>query len=532
MGKVIKIFGPPGTGKTTSIVSLLKKLIARKEIREKSVYAVSLTKATKYAFLKKCRDEGIEIPPANVRTLHSFAYKKLKEEGEKVKLIKAEELKEFFREKGFEFEIGELDEENSYSQSEYSDLPGNRAFAGFQKLRLTYDPSTPFSEHYKKFFLQENEELGFTIKDFYKLFYDYIHFLKENQKYDFTQFLIEAWRRGGIPLKGDVLILDEFQDFGHLHFALIRQMIDQFKYVIVAGDDDQAIFGFAGSDYRIIKNMKADEVRILETSYRLPEKIYDLAQSIITHVKDRVSKRFSPSPQNGAGKIQIIHDVWDGLRDLNGKSLMILARNKYFIDYFCKIFDSADIPYAVIGKNKTPGFVWKLKTLQKLKERKEVSRTEVEELINEIKPFIRKIANKKQIRKEFFEKIVDAVIERKFSSMYEDLAQEVAYYIYHKDEEALFGHVDRESLKKWRGRFSTLESWKNPQIQLSTIHGAKGLEADKVILLTAMTYRTKKSLMRDIDQERRVWYVAVTRAKQELFILYTHIFSKYFCPFL
>ena len=55
-----------------------------------------------------------------------------------------------------------------------------------------------------------------------------------------------------------------------------------------------------------------------------------------------------------------------------------------------------------------------------------------------------------------------------------------------------------------------------PRIVLSTIHGAKGTEADHVILLTDLPTLARRAMEREPDAERRVWYVGVTRARRTL----------------
>ena len=60
---------------------------------------------------------------------------------------------------------------------------------------------------------------------------------------------------------------------------------------------------------------------------------------------------------------------------------------------------------------------------------------------------------------------------------------------------------------------------KTPRIRLSTIHGAKGGEADNVILFSDMANRTYKDMQKYPDNERRVFYVGVTRAKHNLHIV-------------
>ena len=60
---------------------------------------------------------------------------------------------------------------------------------------------------------------------------------------------------------------------------------------------------------------------------------------------------------------------------------------------------------------------------------------------------------------------------------------------------------------------------KTPRIRLSTIHGAKGGEADNVVLFTDMANRTYKDMQKYTDNERRVFYVGVSRAKSNLNIV-------------
>ena len=68
---------------------------------------------------------------------------------------------------------------------------------------------------------------------------------------------------------------------------------------------------------------------------------------------------------------------------------------------------------------------------------------------------------------------------------------------------------------------------KLPRIRLSTIHAAKGGEADNVILLTDISNRIYKSYQQNPDDESRVFYVGLTRAKENLFLIEPQT-QKYF----
>ena len=60
---------------------------------------------------------------------------------------------------------------------------------------------------------------------------------------------------------------------------------------------------------------------------------------------------------------------------------------------------------------------------------------------------------------------------------------------------------------------------KPPRVNINTIHAVKGGEADNVLLLSDMTYRTAEGYNVNPDNEHRVFYVGVTRAKKTLHII-------------
>jgi superfamily I DNA/RNA helicase len=57
------------------------------------------------------------------------------------------------------------------------------------------------------------------------------------------------------------------------------------------------------------------------------------------------------------------------------------------------------------------------------------------------------------------------------------------------------------------------------RVRIRTIHGAKGDEAENVVIFPDMPRPAWKSAKRDPDTEHRMWFVAVTRAKQKVYWL-------------
>jgi hypothetical protein len=69
-----------------------------------------------------------------------------------------------------------------------------------------------------------------------------------------------------------------------------------------------------------------------------------------------------------------------------------------------------------------------------------------------------------------------------------------------------------------------------PRVTIQTIHGVKGGEADNVLVLDGMSWRTYQGFERNPDDEHRVFYVAATRARENLFIVRTHERNTYPMP--
>lgn len=127
-------------------------------------------------------------------------------------------------------------------------------------------------------------------------------------------------------------------------------------------------------------------------------------------------------------------------------------------------------------------------------------------------------------------------VKRLFNFRYEAWVEEYAKFMHRDIDNVLTSY---EQVKKEAGQFKTMEEWltyadayaemlrekkeKKEGIALSTFHGAKGLEWQKIFILDAdegITPHKKAVSDAEIEEERRMFYVAITRTKDELDILY------------
>jgi DNA helicase-2/ATP-dependent DNA helicase PcrA len=106
------------------------------------------------------------------------------------------------------------------------------------------------------------------------------------------------------PANPSVILVDEAQDLTLLQLTLVRQWGQYAQYLIIAGDDDQALYAYAGADpkYLVQYGKTVSDVRgrqALSQSYRIPQKIYRFVESWIHQIADREVKPYHPTPEEG-----------------------------------------------------------------------------------------------------------------------------------------------------------------------------------------------------------------------------------------
>lgn len=269
------------------------------------------------------------------------------------------------------------------------------------------------------------------------------------------------------------LFVDEAQDLSPLQWRVIEKLGEKVKTVYIAGDDDQAVHSWAGADpHGMAKFVKSHEARskILNQSHRIPASVHELAQSVISRVESRVPKVYRPREDPG---VLLKYGRMDIAIEESGLGSMILCRDKSTKNEAEKWLIERNIPY--VTNNGSSLF-----------------QSRYANAIRELRKFQRGEPNKfdsKHLRK-------DVPIELVYSvDPVEAISLPPYYYDY-------FRNVDLDCASPYK---------------LSTIHASKGMEADNVVLLNGMSDRVYGKLD---DNEYRVWYVGVTRARRELRVVH------------
>lgn len=305
---------------------------------------------------------------------------------------------------------------------------------------------------------------------------------QENKLIDFTDML-ETY--SGDPINVKYFFIDEAQDLCPLQWNVLDKMTKNCEKIFIAGDDDQAIYNWAGADVNYILGIKANNEVVLAKSHRLPGNIYELSRVILKRIKNRKPKEAKPVKEDG--QISYVNS-FDSIEFDEKQEYLVLVRNRYQLKNVRERIEMFGLPYSIFNKSSTDcDEVKAIVTWEQLRKGKEVDYKDFEN-VKKFSTALKKLTRDNipvELKLEWF-KVFNLMPHEK-----------VSYF--------------RRFLEKGY-KFSD-----QPRIKLSTIHQAKGGECQNVILITDVSHTTWRTIKS--DDEHRVWYVAVTRSKQNLAII-------------
>ena len=151
--------------------------------------------------------------------------------------------------------------------------------------------------------------------------------------------MLEQFIEQDISPTFDVLFIDEAQDLSPLQWRMVRTLWKKADKTYIAGDDDQAIFRWAGADVDTFIALKeeVDYVDTLSQSYRIPGgPIHELSQSIIRNVSNRYDKEYMPRQEQG----DLTHYSDVTQVDMSQGEWLVLSSANHFLDHikeFCQL---------------------------------------------------------------------------------------------------------------------------------------------------------------------------------------------------
>ncbi len=294
--------------------------------------------------------------------------------------------------------------------------------------------------------------------------------------FDFTD-TIQKFVINDQPLNVDIAIIDEAQDLTTLQWQMCEVAFRDCKKIYIAGDDDQAIYEWTGADIKYFLNLKGER-RILHQSYRMRKNILDHAKKISAHISNRVDKDFKPVDDGGE---VYYHNTLDEIEVRPDESYYFLSRNNWFLTMYKNYMFKKSLIFNMKGERS---YVEKEIKAINIYERYRKSGTIDDESMMSLRMHLKENANIKH-------------------PWYESL------------------NFDLEKIAYYRDLIKNKIKLGEPNIDISTIHGVKGGEADNVVIMMDFTRAVKKSFDKNADSELRCLYVGLTRAKNNLHIIHS-----------
>ncbi len=195
----------------------------------------------------------------------------------------------------------------------------------------------------------------------------------------------------------------------------------------------------------------------------------------------------------------------------DGGDWLVLVRNVYQMKAIEEMCVNGGIPYSAKGREAVKeSHMQAIKDWEALKKGKVLSKSEAQNVYDHMMSI-------KDVKRGF--KDLENVNEHEFTmkalQLNHGLLVDPVYYWW--DALSRIPIEVRGYYRRILRRGEKIEG--KPRVNISTIHGVKGGEADNVILLNSMAFRTRKDYDKNPDDEHRVFYVGATRAKNNLYLV-------------
>ena len=382
------------------------------------------------------------------------------------------------------------------------------------------------------------------------------------------------------------ILIDEYQDINRMQFEVVRLLCGKENNLFVVGDDDQAIYGFRGSRPEFMLEFKnyfpeAKEI-LLDVNYRCGGAILDASLKVIAENKKRFIKDIKTGIPSNKGTV--IGLTFDNKKDeqeaivklIKGQKLsdiaiifrtnmeatsmaqFLLAR-KIPCSYKerAELFHEKDwiqtvlsyLKFACDGQARSDFLKIMNKPLRYFSrdcaENVKVQEKELIEfyrkkgrfsMLNEVQKLFRDVQMVKKLKPKYAAHYVRKVIgvDKYFKDKYVGNRKKYEEIMKDMDEllNLLSGFSCYNELSEYleeqeliREEITKDKMMAKDGVQLMTMHASKGLEYNMVILpdLNEGIVPSRKSIgVSDIEEERRMLYVAMTRAKEKLYMTYVN----------
>lgn len=466
------IVGPPGTGKTKTLAELTTGHQA--EVRGSNVLFCSHTRAAAVEAVFRFGHSSGQLGARQmaVSTIHSFCFGQIG--AGRAQTVDDIKLEPFVEDFGLDLTEGgdgrKYLEIISYSHNTLQDptevydhrfdAPGTRAhFVSFVDSYVAW-----------------------------KKQYGYIDFCDMLERY------LRVTRGTGLTL----LAVDEGQDLTPLHWKVVRHImrLNPDMQAMVAGDEDQCIYEYQGADHHGLHDFREDfaaAYRVLTQSYRVPRLVHSLAQRVINRVETRVPVTYEP--RDAEGHLDQFPDSGTLSRNIRpGADSLILYADKFVREQVEEELQAELITYTAISGMPGPLDTKAGKALRA------AAKIEVWPGTADADINVLALGN-----------VIKAGLNDKGMQLFNSVGIEAVHKrLQHRDLSLV-----RAPRMHW-DYLQNVDLAADFRCRISTIHGAKGMQAEDVHLCLGQSPAAMQYAMENPDAPHRLFYVGITRARERL----------------
>jgi DNA helicase-2/ATP-dependent DNA helicase PcrA len=544
--KPLLIIAGAGTGKTQTLTSRLVYLI-NEGVPSSQIIAITFTNKAAGEMKDRIKKEGISLSDEEspfIGTFHAFGARMARKEARLVgrnpgfTIFDSDDslslIKKIIKSFNFKEKISAAEIQNQISSVKNNLLLPEEADFKNQEI---------FEEVFKEYERKLIENDAF---DFDDLIEKPVRILRDNPE------ILKKYRR-----QISHILIDEYQDVNYAQYALVKFLAGDEGKISVVGDDQQAIYSWRGANFKFFLDFEKDwpqgEVVILEENYRSTGKIIKAASELIKNNANQRQKNLWTKKDEGKS-VEILEAKnadeeaeWIAEKIKGGENFgasAVLYRTNAQSRALEESLISRDIPYRIIGGLKF------------------YERREIKDIVSALRIFANPLDSislnrlEKLLRKKRFASFSEKWSALKASSKGKispaDLINEflkIADYLVYLKNNFINAFERQENVKELIGfaaGFSDLDLFlehlalfeatdnlkdKEKAVKLTTIHLAKGLEFDKVFIAGAseglLPHARALLSLAEIEEERRLMYVAMTRAKKELYVSFYGLPSRF-----
>lgn len=487
----IKVYGPPGTGKTKHCLDLLCEHLQAGD----RVLFLSFTRGAKLeAEGRMLKTFGTVPEHATVKTIHALCLGIL----------------------GIGVDL--LFERKNPKVKFYSSL--NTTPAGNSKRRNVIAEALAAHNLARNLceMIRDKEALPFSDPANTESIIAHFEGWKRHEGYlDFTDLLVRVANGEGVVDPHTVVIIDEAQDLTTLQWKVADRLYAEASMVYVVGDDDQAIYSFLGADVNHFLTWPCDAINTLDYTYRLPKNVLAYAARLAVQIAGRQRKTVTGADRQGLilADINLLERLNYGTRATE----LYLTRNEYMLRRVERELRRQGIPYKSKFSPYTSTYGYEGRAFQAIA------------LLHQWRTqplYLKDWKKMKSVLRPSFIEMIEDHYEAAVEIRPEGIPTLSTIFARHPNEfeelgwwEPFFHTMSAQTTSMFRNTLGlhSLEACVKPTLELSTIHGAKGKEADRVYVCSALTDKLYRGLETRYD-EHRLFYVAVTRTRDELIIVH------------